>query len=131
MDKGVSAMSDAKKMQNEIKLPRTAKGKRPQYFSDPAIDKLLAIVVTLVGEVSVLRDRLDSVERLIEKHDVFDQKDVEEFSPTEEEVQARNLMRQQYLDRVFRVVQYELEEMSGGREAHLDRIIADFTEGKF
>ena len=124
-------MSNTKKTQNEIKLPRTAKGKRPQYFSDPAIDKLLAIVVTLVGEVSVLRDRLDSVERLIERNNVFSQKDLDEFEPTEEEVQARNMVRQQYLDRVFRVVQYELEEMSGGREAPLDRIIADFTEGKF
>ena len=124
-------MSNAEKTQNEIKLPRTAKGKRPQYFSDPAIDKLLAIVVTLVGEVSVLRDRLDSVERLIERNNVFSQKDLDEFEPTEEEVQARNMVRQQYLDRVFRVVQYELEEMSGGREAPLDRIIADFTEGKF
>jgi len=124
-------MSNEEKEQNEIKLPRTAKGKRPQYFSDPAIDKLLAIVVTLVGEVSVLRDRLDSVERLIERNSVFSQKDLDEFEPTEEEVQARNLVRQQYLDRVFRVIQYELDEMTGGREAPLERIIADFTEGKF
>ena len=53
--------------QQQIKLLRTAKGKRPQYFSDPAFDKLLAIVVSLISEVSVVRDRLDTVELLIEK----------------------------------------------------------------
>jgi hypothetical protein len=30
-----------------------AKGKRPHYFEDPAIDRTLSIVMALVGEVSV------------------------------------------------------------------------------
>ena len=40
------------------RLRRTAKGKRPRYFSDPATDRLLGILMSLIGEVSVLRDRL-------------------------------------------------------------------------
>ena len=41
--------------------PRTAKGKKPGYFADPATDKLLQMVITLAGELSVVRDRLDLV----------------------------------------------------------------------
>ena len=37
-------------------MARKAKGKRPVYFDDPQIDKLLGIVLALAGEVSVLRE---------------------------------------------------------------------------
>jgi len=118
--------------QNKVKLLRTAKGKRPQYFSDPAIDKLLAIVVSLISEVSVLRDRLDTVELLIEKEKLFSQNDIETFELSAEEHTARDERRGEYLDRVFRIIQSELDEMTGGRAMQpLDEIIEDFAAKKF
>jgi hypothetical protein len=33
-------------------MAKTAKGKRPVYFEDPQVDKLLAMVIALTGEVS-------------------------------------------------------------------------------
>ena len=53
---------------SDTKLHRVAKGKRPLYFHDPATDKLMAIVVSLVGELAVTRDRLDALERLLESY---------------------------------------------------------------
>lgn len=118
--------------QNKIKLLRTAKGKRPQYFSDPAIDKLLAIVVSLISEVSVLRDRLDTVELLIEKKKLFSRNDIETFDLPAEERAARDERRTEYLERVFRIIQSELDEMTGGRVMQpLDEIIEDFAAKKF
>ena len=43
-----------------------AKGARPKYFEDPATDRLLSIVMALAGEVAVVKERLDSVERLLD-----------------------------------------------------------------
>jgi hypothetical protein len=51
-------------------MAKTAKGKRPVYFEDPQVDKLLAMVIALTGEVSVLRERLDTLERLLETKDI-------------------------------------------------------------
>jgi hypothetical protein len=42
-------------------LARTAKGRKPRYFADPATDKLLDMVVKLTAELSVTRDRLDAI----------------------------------------------------------------------
>ena len=123
-------MTDATK-QETVKLLRTAKGKRPQYFSDPATDKLLAIVVSLISELATTRDRLDALERLIEKHGLFQQHEVENFQASEEETRARDAWRTEYLDRVFRVLQYELEEVSEGRQTSLDRIIDEFASEEF
>jgi len=113
-----------------IKLLRTAKGKRPNYFSDPDVDRLLAIIVPLIGEVAVLRDRLDTVERLAEKHGLFAQEEIEKFDPSTVEKQARDAWRAQYLDRIFRIAQSELEEMTTGRGVELDKVIEDFTMEK-
>ena len=113
-----------------IKLLRTAKGKRPQYFSDPDVDRLLAVVVPLIGEVSVLRERLDTVERLVEKHGLFDQDEIEKFAPDDDAQASRDSWRAQYLERVFRITQSELEEITAGRGVDLDKVIEDFTSGK-
>ena len=42
-----------------------AKGRRPYFFDDPAVDKLLAMTMALAGELAVTRERLDTVERIL------------------------------------------------------------------
>jgi hypothetical protein len=113
-----------------MKLLRTAKGKRPQYFSDPDVDRLLAVILPLIGEVSVLRERLDTVERLAEKHGLFDQDEIEEFTPDIDAQASRDHWRAQYLERIFRITQSELEETTAGRGVDLDKVIDDFASGR-
>ena len=123
-------MNEPERPELSTKLLRTAKGKRPSYFADPDVDRLLAIIVPLVGEVAVLRDRLDAVERLAEQHGVFAQAEVEEFVPSVDQQTARDAWREQYLERIFRITQAEREEMTAGRGVDLDKVIDDFTAGR-
>ena len=37
----------------------------PTYFSDPAIDRLMGVVMSLASEVWILNDRLSAMERLL------------------------------------------------------------------
>jgi hypothetical protein len=96
--------------QKPARLARTAKGKRPQYFADPATDKLLTMVVNLMGELSVTRDRLDSVERLLEAHGIVPVAEVDGFRPTQAVEAARDQRRAQMIQRVLRPAEMELEE---------------------
>ena len=98
---------------DKVKLPRTAKGKKPVYF-DSVTDKLLSMVLTLTGELSVVRDRLDTVERLIEKHKLFKQDEIETFELTDEVNAIRNERRSAYIARVLKTVQDELESLKDG-----------------
>jgi hypothetical protein len=123
-------MNEPERPELSTKLLRTAKGKRPNYFADPDVDRLLAIIVPLVGEVAVLRDRLDAVERLAEQHGVFPQAEVEEFVPSVDQQTARDAWREQYLERIFRITQAEREETTAGRGVDLDKVIDDFTAGR-
>lgn len=77
---------------------------RPAFFDDPAVDKLLAIAMALLGEVCVLRERLDAHERLAAAKGVFDPAAVDAFVPDEVAAKARNEFRQQTMDRVLSVL---------------------------
>lgn len=92
------------------RLARVAKGKKPQYFSDPAIDKLLWITMSLIGELSVTRDRLDTLERLLASSKVVRLEDIESYVPSSDVEAAREQRRQAYLARVLRAVEAELTE---------------------
>lgn len=96
-----------------VRLPRVAKGRKPQYFADPAVDKLLSITLTLAGELAVTRDRLDAVERLLGQRRILTPEDVDSFEPSAAVANQRDARRAAYLDRILRVVQTDLEEMTG------------------
>jgi hypothetical protein len=102
------------------RMARVAKGRRPQYFSDPAIDKLLWITVTLMEELSVTRERLDTVERLLDRKRVVARRDIENFSGSPAEEAERSVERSAYVDRVLRVLQTEIEEMGGRTGAQFE-----------
>ncbi|MSP67484.1 MAG: hypothetical protein EXQ96_05215 [Alphaproteobacteria bacterium] len=52
------------------------------YFQDPAIDRVLGMVFTLAAEVQVLRDRLQSIEYLLDAKGTIRRADIDGFAPT-------------------------------------------------
>ncbi len=90
-------------------LQRTAKGPKPQYFSDPATDKLHTMVLELMQELSVARDRIDTLERLLEAHGVFPRSEVDTYLPNRAVNSERAERRARMLARVFRASEKELE----------------------
>jgi hypothetical protein len=96
-----------------VRIARVAKGKKPQYFSDPAIDKLLWMTLTLMEELSVTRDRLDAVENLLERRRLLKVADVDGYKAEGAAADRRSRRRAEYVDRMLRAAQAELEELTG------------------
>lgn len=88
-----------------------AKGKRPQYFEDPAIDRLMSITMALVGEVSVMRERMDTIERLLDAKGTISRADIETYTPDRAAGKERGRITKDYIARVMRGVQQEMEAM--------------------
>lgn len=95
-------------------MARKAKGERPAFFHDPQVDKLLAVTMALAGEVSVLRERLDSIERLAEAKGLLSQQEIESYRPDAQAAEERERWRGEYIARVLRVVREELEAVEKG-----------------
>ncbi len=97
----------------ETRISRTPKGRKPQYFQDPATDKLLSMVMTLASELSVTRERLDALERVLEGSEVMSRAQLEHFEPDPPAEEERQTERQRLVDRLLEVVVAELEETEG------------------
>lgn len=89
-----------------------AKGKRPQYFDDPAVDRILSIVMAVAGEVAVLRERLDTVERLLEAKGSVTRAEIEAYVPDRAAGNERGLLHKDYLARILRAVQQDMEALA-------------------
>ncbi len=94
------------------RLPQQAKGERPRYFADPAIDKVLSITLALAGEVAVLRERLDAVERLLEAGEPVTRAALDAYAPDAAARAEREAWREQFLDVILRAVHQEREALA-------------------
>jgi hypothetical protein len=79
-------------------------GPRPQYFSDPALDWVLVILMTVAEELAVVRARLDSFERVAEAHGVVTRADIASFEPDADAAEEREAWRTGYIERLLRIV---------------------------
>ncbi len=90
-------------------LPRTARGKRPAFHENASIDRLVSIVLALTSEVSVLRDRLDTVEALGTQAGWLKDGAVDAYVPDQATRERREAAREAYLDRVLHILKAEIE----------------------
>jgi hypothetical protein len=93
------------------KLPAGPKGARPQFFADPAVDRVLSITLALAGEVAVLRERLDSLERLLEAGEPVSRAALDAYRPDEAAATERDRWRERFLEVVLRAVHQEREAL--------------------
>ncbi len=104
-----------------VRLPRIAKGRRPEFYEDPAIDQLFAIVTALTGEISVLFDRLDTLERILVERSVLRADALEAYVPDASAAATRGERRDELLRRVFAVLEIYAARTATDRKAGAER----------
>lgn len=91
-------------------MRRYSKGSRPQFFQDPAMDEAMSMIMVLASEVSVLRDRLDTFERLSAAGGGPTSEDIEQFVPDDSCLNEREAARQAFLQRLYFVSNKRAQE---------------------
>ena len=84
-------------------LKRKAKGERPYFFEDPNVDKLVSMIMGLAGETSVLMDRVDTIEQLLEKKGLLKISEIEGYEPSTQVLESRANRREIYLSEILRI----------------------------
>jgi hypothetical protein len=99
-----------------VRLPHISNGVRPEFHDDPAVDQLFAIVTALTGELSVVYDRLDTLERALVDARALAAGSVEAFVPDAAAAELRAKRRAELIARVFAVFEvYAAQRRSGAR----------------
>jgi hypothetical protein len=90
---------------------RHARGKRPHFYDVQGLDEAMSMILVLVQEVAVLRDRIDAGERVMKKHGIDLAAEIESLPLDQEALEAREQRRGDLLDRVFYVTKKQAEEL--------------------
>lgn len=93
--------------------PRKARGKRPRYFDDPVLDQMHAMILATTAEISVLFDRFDALERMLDGKGVLRREDLERWQPDAKAWQERKDKREALIRRLMRSVHDERRALEG------------------
>ncbi|MCC5795451.1 MAG: hypothetical protein JJT85_12080 [Chromatiales bacterium] len=81
---------------------RPSRGKRPSFCPDPLTERLFGMVLGLATELSVTRQRLDSLERLLAREGTLAAGAVDGYTPDEQVAAERAAELQRALAVIFR-----------------------------
>ena len=111
-------------MSTTNRLKRKARGERPYFFDDPTVDKVVSMVMGLAGEVAVARDRLDTIERLLETKGLLKRAEIEAYEPTAVVMAERAAWCESFLGEILRIVEIDLDAVATGDTRPYDEAIA-------
>lgn len=99
-------------------IPSRAAGTRPAFHADPAIDRLIAMVLALTSEVSVLRDRVDTLEILGQDAGWLAADAIDAYHPPPAVRQRRETAREAMLGRVLAIISDEIAGLEAGTDSY-------------
>lgn len=85
--------------------------KRPTFFQDPGVDWCWATIAALSTEVVTLRERVETIERLLERNGVLLAGAVDSYEMGSAEADARKTRRDEFTNRVFYVLDREFDAL--------------------
>jgi hypothetical protein len=88
-------------------LPRTIRGGRPVFFADPAVDKVIAMLLNLASEVWALRERLAALEAIGRAHGVVLTGEVDGHQFSQDDAARLDVQRREFIDGLFRALKTE------------------------
>lgn len=92
------------------------KGKRPFFLDNPDVERVMAITMAVAQELSVMRERMDTIERLLGEKGTITRADIENYDPPKEIAEERGAWTQEYLARILRIYQQDIEALERGNE---------------
>lgn len=111
---------------NDISLASNkSKGERPYFFDDPAVERVLNITMAIAMEHAVTRERLDTIERLLADKGILSRAEIDAYEPSSKAAEERQQWHAEYIARILRIVQQELEALENPEN---NRSIEDIAE---
>ncbi len=88
---------------------KKSKGKRPWFLENGDNERLLNMMLAMTQEMAVMRGRMDTIERLLERGEPVTQESIDKFQPSKSEQEERGYWKQAFIARVFRILQQDRE----------------------
>lgn len=109
---------------------RKAKGQRPFFLESVQTEQLLNITMALAQELAVTRERLDTIERLLEAGNGVTREAVENYKPDPVAADQRQIWHQEFISRILRIVQQSREEITekSNGQADMETVVSQISQ---
>lgn len=87
------------------RIPMQTRGKRPRFFPEAGQDESISMMLELLSEVWMVRERLYALEKVAAKHGLDLTPDIEEWRPDEDEAAELAQHRRQMIQSMLRSVE--------------------------
>lgn len=91
---------------------RHSRGARPQFYAESGLDHAMSMILVLASELSVLRDRVDAMERVGKKHGIDFATEIDAMQFDQDALNAREAARQELLRRLYYLASKEAQELA-------------------
>jgi hypothetical protein len=96
--------------QDRPHVVKDVKGKRPAFYEAPGMDQAMSMIMVLANEIAVIRDRLDSAERVAKASGIDLAAGIEALELDQPALEAREAWRQDFLERLFYLMRKDASE---------------------
>lgn len=103
---------DASAVNDVLMAGDKSKGARPYFLESAETERVMNVAMAVATEVAVLRERLDTLERLLEAKGVIDRSAIEAYVPDDAAAEERQLWHARYAARILRIFQQELDAIA-------------------
>lgn len=100
---------DASHINDILMAGDKSKGGRPYFLNSPEVERVLNITMAVATELAVARERIDTLERILEAKGILSRQDIENFEPNDSQAEERQLWHARYTARIMRIVQQEIQ----------------------
>ncbi len=97
---------------------KKSKGKRPWFYDSAEAERVLNVAMALAQELAVTRERIDTLERLLEAKGVLARSEFDHYLPNSAISAERSQTQEDYLARVFRIMTQSAESAGEGAAGH-------------
>ena len=97
-------------------------GKQPSYFSDPMAEQNFSMTMSLMAELAVARERIDTLERVLVQKGVLDAEEVEHYVPDADAAAERQDAQVAYSARIFHALAQQLEALEDKNALSMDEM---------
>ncbi len=99
-------------------LATIARRREPIPGASESEERLLGMITALTGELAITRERLDTLERLVDSAGIVKREDIETFEAAPDQAEQRHAIRYRLISKVFRPLRAAAERDAAIARTH-------------
>jgi len=109
-------------------IPLTAKGKRPSFFDESAVDQVVTMMLEMMAELWVVKERVYTLEKVLGEAGIAAKEQIEACKLSEDDVAELEGTRRKYVETIMRSLQATFVDRAS-LQTEIDTLTDKMKEG--